>query len=97
MAYKVHITKAIWADEERTELFDELYRDIELAFVPFIGLAIQQEGWYCGPIERITWDEARQLFSAESRGFVPDDETSSAEDRRRIDLDTYGWKTHKKK
>ena len=66
MAYKVHVTKAIWADEECTDLFDNLYRGIELPFVPFIGLAIQQDDWYCDPIERITWDEARQLFRAEA-------------------------------
>jgi hypothetical protein len=96
MAYKVHVTKAIWADEECTDLFDELYRDVELPFVPFIGLAIQQDGWYCGPIERITWDEADQLFRAESQGFVPDGETS-AKNRKRIDIDTHGWKSHKVK
>jgi hypothetical protein len=44
MAYKVHVTKGIWSDEERTELFDDLYRDIELPFIPFIGLELQQDG-----------------------------------------------------
>src|SRR6185437_7894440 len=43
--YKVRVTKAIWSNEDRTELFDDLYRDIALPFVPFVGLALQQDGW----------------------------------------------------
>jgi hypothetical protein len=98
--YKVHVTKAIWTDENRADLFDNLYYDLELPFVPFLGLALQQEGWYCGPIERITWDGDRQLFRAESRDEAPsedDDFTETAEDMRDRNLRQDNWRSHKMK
>jgi hypothetical protein len=100
MAYKVHVTKGIWSNEERTELFDDLYRDIELPFIPFIGLELQQDGWWCGPIDRLKWDGDRQLFVAESRDAAPDpdlDFPKTAEEMRDSDMKNYGWQSHKKK
>jgi len=93
--YKVRVTKAIWSNEDRTELFDDLYRDIALPFVPFVGLALQQDGWHCGPLERITWDGARQIFMAESRGDA-ENEDRTAEEMRDYDMKYSNWLSHKK-
>jgi hypothetical protein len=47
MTYKVHVTKAIWADEECTDLFDDLYYDLELPFVlASAGLACHRLLYY---------------------------------------------------
>src|SRR5271155_4877257 len=79
--YKAHVTKAIWTDERRSDLFDHLYYEVELPFVPFIGLAVQQEGWHCDPIERVTWDGTRQMFIVESQGDAGDDDRTAEEIR----------------
>jgi hypothetical protein len=95
MVYKVHVTKAIWADEECTTLFDHLYYDLELPFVPFIGLKLQQAGWYCDALEQVSWDGDNHCFRVESHGHVPEElgEGPNAENRRRMDLEA-GWKSH---
>ena|ERR1700734_2321022 len=96
-SYKIHVRKGIWADEERTELFDRLYRDIELPFVPSIGLAIQHhDGWSCDPIERLVWNEEQQLFTAETRAENGNAERT-AEDIRHWDLTYCHWLSDKKK
>ena len=95
--YKIHVQKSIWLNEERTELFDHLYRDIELPFLPFIGLAIQGlYGWYCDPIETLSWNAEGQFFIAEVRAEAGDDDRS-AEDIRHWDMKYAGWLSHKKK
>jgi hypothetical protein len=94
--YKIHVTKAIWTDEDRTDMFDHLYKDTDLPFVPFIGLALQQDGWYCDPIERLTWNGERQLFTAESRGEAGNDDRT-AEEIRDYDMKYSNWLSHKKK
>jgi hypothetical protein len=96
LSYKVHVTKSIWTNDERTELLDSLYYDLELPFVPFIGLQLQRDGWHCGPIERVAWDGDEECFRVEAQGRTPDDEDmGDAEDFRRIDMG-YGWKSHVK-
>lgn len=97
MAYKIHVTKAIWASDEQTNLFDDLYCDIELPFVPFIGLAITQlGGWSCNPLESLTWNAEKQMFFAETLAEVGND-SRSAEDIRNWDLKYSGWLSHKVK
>ena len=63
MIAKLHVTKAIWSDEACSDLLDNLYRDIELPFLPFIGLVVKQEGWYWDSIERLSWSVDNQSFA----------------------------------
>lgn len=93
--HKVHVMKAIWSDEDRTDLFDHLYRDIELPFVAFVGLAIGQEDWYCGPIERIKWDGERQIFVADSQDDTENADRTAAEIRD-YDMKYANWLSYKK-
>lgn len=94
--YKLYVTKAIWTDEDQTDLFDHLYYEMELPFVPFIGLELQNEdGWYCDPIERIKWDNERQMFVAESRSEAGDNDRT-AETIRAWDMKYAKWRSYKK-
>jgi len=43
----------IWRDESQEDLFDPIYRDIELPFSRYIGLVITQDEWTSGPIEEV--------------------------------------------
>ena len=95
--YNVCITKTIWIDKWQSEVFDRLYRIVELPFIPFIGLEIQNlNGFNCDPIEHVAWNGETQVFYASTRPETGDEERS-AEDIRHWDMTHGGWLSQKKK
>jgi hypothetical protein len=95
--YRLHVTQAIWTDEKRDDMFDHLYREIELPFPPYIGLVISHEAWSSGPIQRVRWDIGKELFLVDVEDAVPfeaDMYDYTAEWLRDHDLND-GWKSHK--
>jgi len=63
--------KAIWCDDERKELYAQLFRDIELPFAPSIGLEVTLEGWSSGKAERVIWDHEDERFFVEVTDEIP--------------------------
>lgn len=95
--YKIHVMKAIFVNDDLTELFDHLYQDFELPFVPFIGLALSQvDGRSCDPIETLTWNGEKQMFVANIKTEAGD-EDRTAEDIRHWDMNYSGWLSYKTK
>ena len=60
--YQVIINLFIWSDENRLGSYAQLTRSLSLPFVPFIGLKLSEEGWYCRPIVDVVWDNETKTF-----------------------------------
>lgn len=60
--YRVRLKKVIWRDEDRKELYAELFRDIELPFPPSIGLEVSFRGWSSDKADKVTWIQEDERF-----------------------------------
>ena len=59
--HKLTIQLQVWLDKSG-ENVKRLFREVEVPFVPFVGLSISSNGWESGPLESIRWDIDKELF-----------------------------------
>jgi len=69
--YKCQISKAVWKDVEKTDLYEILIKDVELPFPPYIGLSISEGSFSTGELTGVTWDIENKKFSAGTKDEVP--------------------------
>jgi len=71
MMYDCTFVKYLWKDADTKRRFKTLEKNIELPFVPVLGLEVSENEWFSGKIERMVWDNSRELFTLKVVDLVP--------------------------
>ena len=69
--YKCEISKTIWLDDQKRELYEVLVKNFLLPFPPFLGLNISSGKFHSGDITSISWDADNKIFSLMTRDEIP--------------------------
>lgn len=72
MSFPVVVILEVFTDDagEQSGIPLSFFRELRLPFAPFIGLALHQDGWWCGPLEQVEWHETLSGFICR---VAPDD------------------------
>lgn len=93
--YKCRISKAVWKDTGKTELYKVLIKDVMLPFPPYIGLSISDGSFSSGEFTSVIWDIDKKAFSARTEDELPweDDDFNihTPEDITEFLLEYSGW------
>jgi hypothetical protein len=89
--YRVIVHKRVYLDTSQVSSV-LLERELDLPFVPFLGLSLVQGAWTAEPLTRVCWLPDEQLFSCETSSLFPkpDDEYSMNQHVEFLLMD--GWK-----
>lgn len=69
--YKCQISKAIWSDDQKNEIYEVLVKEFFLPFPPFLGLDVRYGSFYTGNITSITWDVDKEIFGLGTKDEFP--------------------------
>lgn len=71
LMYKIVLARALWKDSERKTFGKMFFRQVEIPFLPFIGLAIRGDGWDTPPITSVRWSVVDHSFFCEVEDKTP--------------------------
>jgi hypothetical protein len=69
--YRVIVHKRMYLNETRSESV-LLKRELQLPFVPFVGLSLVQGAWSSEPLAYVCWLVDDACFSCNTEPLVPD-------------------------
>ena len=69
--YKCEFSKIIWGNQNKTDLYEVVVKDLTLPFPPYLGLSVSSGRFKSGIIVSVGWDNDREVFSVGVEAEIP--------------------------